>query len=133
MARVCIICGKVAARGHKVEDDFVICGIRRIKRALHMAKNNELVVGPDCLEEYKKKRQKYERTLMTHVILAALVFLLVALLPIFTSGFSIYAVLLGALLALMIIGLAILSHVPKAADAGVKLGAGREKKRKGKK
>ena len=120
MAKVCIICGKEAKAGHRVEDDFVILGIRKIKRALSVAKNNELVVMDECMGEYLKKRQKYERTLIMHVILGAFVFLIIALLPIFTSGFSFYAVVLGAALAAMIVGLAVLSHVPKVADDGVK-------------
>lgn len=128
MAKVCIICGKEAKGGHPVQDDFVIVGIRRIKNALRIAKNNELVVTDECMEQYTKKRQKYERDMMMHVILGAFVFLVIALLPVFTTGFSIIAVLLGALLAILIIGLALLSHVPRVADA--KPAAAQRKRRK---
>lgn len=120
MARVCIICTKEAQRGQKVEDDFVIRIIRRAKQQLRIAKNNELVVCEGCMEAYRKRREGYEKNLVMHVVLAAVVLIIFAVLPIFTTGFSLPALLLGVALAGMIVALSVFSHCPKIASGGVK-------------
>ena len=114
MAKVCIICYQ-EKNGAAVLDDAVITTIRRIKRKLNMAKNNTLVVCVGCMETYWKKRQKYERDLVMHVVLAGIVLIVFVLAPIFTSGFSIPAILLGVLLAALIVALSVFSHCPKVA------------------
>jgi len=114
MAKVCIICYQ-EKNGVPVQDDAVIRAIRSIKQRLHMAKNNALVVCAGCMEAYQKKRQKYERDLVMHVVLAGVVLVVFVLAPIFTSGFSIPAIVLGVLLAALIVALSVFSHCPKIA------------------
>lgn len=116
MAKVCIVCSKEVAGGYKVEDDFVIRAIRKLKRYLGVARNNELYVCEGCVEEYRKKRSKYERELVTHAVLASIVLIVMVVLPIFTSGFSLMAVALGLLLAAIIMAFSIFSHRPKIED-----------------
>jgi len=118
MAKVCIVCSKEVAGGHKVEDDSVIRAIRKIKRQFGVARNNELYVCEGCMEEYKKKRGKYERDLVIHAVLAAIVLIMMVVLPIFTSGFSLTAIVLGVLLAAIIMAFSLFSHWPKIADGG---------------
>ena len=113
MAKVCKICEKETAHGKRVEDDAVIQAIRKVKQALRIAKNNELMVCEGCLEVYSKKREKYERNLVMHVIIAALVLLAFIMLPLFTSGFSLWSVILGLLLAALVVALSTFSHTPK--------------------
>lgn len=122
MAKVCIICYQEKS-GVAVQDDAVIRAIRGVKQKLNMAKNNTLVVCEGCMEAYRKKRQKYERDLVMHVVLAGVVLIVFVLAPIFTSGFSIAAIVLGVLLAALIVALSVLSHCPKVAG-------GQEEKRK---
>ena len=50
-----------------------------------------------------------------HVVLAGIVLIVFVLAPIFTSGFSIPAILLGVLLAALIVALSVFSHCPKVA------------------
>jgi hypothetical protein len=113
MARVCIICGNEVKSGAAVADDLVIRSIRRAKQALHMARNNELVVcGPD-LEAHRKKRQGYERNLAIYIVIAGIVLVFLVVVPIFTTGFSPYSFLLGLLLASLLIVLPVVtSHTP---------------------
>ena len=120
MARVCIICTKETQKGQRVEDDFVIRIIRRAKRSLRIAKNNELVVCESCMEAYRKRRENYEKNLVMHVVLAAVVLIIFAVLPIFTTGFSLPALLLGIVLGGMIVALSVFSHCPKIAPGGVR-------------
>ncbi|MEM4554775.1 MAG: hypothetical protein QXT25_02930 [Candidatus Anstonellaceae archaeon] len=125
MAKVCIICEK-ETDGFLVLDDYVIRFIRSVKNALGIAKNNTLVVCSNCLEEYKKKRAKYERDLAIHAVVGGLVLLIMVFLPLFTSGFSITAVFFGLLLFGMIMALSVFSHCPKIEEKP-------EPKKKGKK
>lgn len=131
MAKVCIICYQEKS-GTPVLDDAVIRAIRGMKQRLNVAKNNTLVVCEGCMEAYRKKRQKYERDLVMHVVLAGVVLVVFVLAPIFTSGFSLAAVVLGVLLAALIVALSVFSHCPKiaAAPAPEREGTKRKAKKK---
>lgn len=120
MAKVCIVCYK-EKDGRAVADDAVIRAIRKTKNFLHVAKNNQLVVCPECMDAYRAKRARYERDLAIHAVIGGLVLLLFILLPVFTSGFSLVSVLLGLLLFGLIMLLSVFSHCPKVAgDAEAK-------------
>ncbi|MCX6770517.1 MAG: hypothetical protein NTX79_00520 [Candidatus Micrarchaeota archaeon] len=118
MAKVCIICSQEVKQGHAVADDAVIRSIRRAKRYLRIAKNNELVVCENDLEAHRKKRQAYERNLAVYMVVAGIVLVLLVFLPVFTTGFSAYAVLVGLLFAAILVFMPVLtSHTP-ALEAG---------------
>jgi len=117
MAKVCIICSKEVPRGHAVADDAVIRFIRRAKQSLNIAKNNELVVCEKDLDIHKGKRQGYERNLALYMVIAGIVLVLLVFLPIITSGFSAYAVAVGALFAALLVLMPVLtSHTPALAS-----------------
>ncbi len=120
MAKVCIICEKEVREGVAVQDDLVIRTIRKIKQRLNMAKNNVLVVEEGCMEEYRKRRAKYERDVVMRVVFAAIILLVFVLLPVFTTGFSIWATLLGLVLAGMFMALSLFSHFPKIAETAAR-------------
>jgi len=63
MARVCIVSRKEvpAGKGTPIKQDAIIGTIRKIKSRLGILQNNELVVSDECLEEYQKKRSKFEK------------------------------------------------------------------------
>ena len=118
MAKVCIICSQEVKHGHAVADDAVIRFIRHVKQSLNIAKNNELVVCEQHLEAHKKKRQGYERNLAVYMVIAGIVLVLLVVLPIFTTGFSAYAVLVGVLFASLLVFMPVLtSHTPALAPA----------------
>ncbi len=101
-----------------VADDAVIRSIRWAKQSLHIAKNNTLVVCEKDLEAHKKKRQGYERNLAVYIVIAGIVLVLLVLLPIFTTGFSLYAVLVGLLFAAILVLMPVItSHTPALAEA----------------
>ncbi|HIH18349.1 TPA: hypothetical protein HA225_00040 [Candidatus Micrarchaeota archaeon] len=113
MAKVCIVCEKETV-GRRVEDDMVIRTIRRIKQSVGAAKNNELVVCESCLEAHKKKREKFEKNLVMHVVVAAIVLIIFFFVSVFSaSGISIMGIILGLILAALIVGFAVFSHWPK--------------------
>ena len=132
MAKVCIICGQEVPKGSPVADDAVIRFIRKAKQSLNIAKNNELVVCANDLEAHKKKRQGYERNLAVYMVIAGIVLVLLVFLPIFTTGFSLYAVLVGLLFAALLVLMPVItSHTP--ALAGVQAMPADGKKAAGKK
>lgn len=115
MAKVCIVCQKETKTGYPVKDDFVIESIRKIKNYLRVAKNNELVVMEECLEEHKKKRERYEKNLILHIAIGGILFAVFAILPIFSGSFSIQGLVLGAIFAFFFIALSVFYHWPKLA------------------
>ncbi|MCX8195324.1 MAG: hypothetical protein N3G22_04445 [Candidatus Micrarchaeota archaeon] len=114
MARVCIVCQKETKGGYKVEDDLVINTIRKIKQGLKIAKNNELVVMEECLEEHKKKRERYEKNLAIHVVIGGILFVIFTILPLLSGKFSIQGLLMGLVFAVLFIGLSVFYHWPRA-------------------
>lgn len=116
MAKACIICAKEVPRGKMVQDDWVITAIRAVKRKLGIARNNTLVVCEGCMEEYKKKRSAYEKRLIQHIVIGAVVLIIFILLPLFAGGFSLWSVLLGLLFAAGVLALSAFNHCPKLYD-----------------
>lgn len=124
MAKVCIICTEEVKGGHAVSDDFVIKAIRGAKQSLKVAKNNELMVCPKCVPEYIKKREGYERKLAMYIILAGFIFILLAILPVVTGGFSIQSFIIALFMGGLLIALPVMtSHVPKCDGALSQKGA----------
>jgi len=127
MQSVCIECGNERA-GHPVKEDWVIEGIRRGKKMLGIAKNNALVVCPECADARKLRREKFEKRLVQNGAIGVVLFLFLVLVPIFFGGGRgiidiIKTIITAALLALLIIFFALLSYSP-AYDAGRMVGAG---------
>ena len=71
MTKVCIIHQK-PSDGVPVRDDIILKAIRRLKRAFNVSTGNQLVVCSAHLDEARKKRSKFERSLMTSAGIGAL-------------------------------------------------------------
>ena len=114
MARVCIISRKEvpAGTGTPIKEDAIIRGIRNIKGKLGILQNNELVVSDESMEEYKKKRAKFEKMAVIHTTIAAFVVLILIFAPILLGFFNIMSILFAFVLGIMIAGLALLSYIP---------------------
>lgn len=128
MARICIICEKEPQRkAYAVKDDAIISTIRKVKKALGVARNNELFVDEDCLPVYKEKRKKFERNFVFYAAGAVIVFALINGLQLFYGHFSILTFISSLVLALLIVLLSMLNYAtpplaePKGAPAPRKL------------
>jgi hypothetical protein len=64
MTKICVVCHK-EKQGRPVRDDIVLKSIRRVKEVLKISTGNDLVVCPDDYEEAKKRRQDFEKSLLT--------------------------------------------------------------------
>lgn len=83
--RVCVICQKERS-GAQVKEDFVIKGIRKIKKIFKAATGNKLVVCEECGEIAKKKRQNFEKTLLTYLGLGGIILLIMIVFALLSGG-----------------------------------------------
>jgi len=120
LANVCIICEK-EKNGEPVAEDAVLKYIRLAKQKLNMAKNNRLVVCSECMEAHKKKRAEFEKILVQHAAIAALVVIAFLALAFMGKGFSLVTVLLAFLVAGFILALSLARYWPglEKGDEGV--------------
>lgn len=116
MAKMCIICGNESPEGHVIENTSTIEFIRKIKKRLNLASNNELVVCEADLETHAKKRKSFEQKLMLHIAGGSLLLVISIALPLMSSRpIEFVSVFMILLLALFLVGLAMLSYIPPVA------------------
>jgi uncharacterized membrane protein (DUF485 family) len=109
----CIICKKEGIKGTKVKDDGILQAIRKVKSSLGIIRGFTLVVCADDLEEYRKKRQKFEKMAVIHSTVAAILVVLFIFGPLLLGApFNPMGVFFSIVLGLMIAALALLSYVP---------------------
>jgi hypothetical protein len=101
MTKVCIIHQK-ESDGIPVKDDFVLKAIRGVKKAFRVSTGNQLVVCKAHVEEAKKRRAKFERSLITSAGIGAL-FGMVMLVVSILSQRSIWDILRGILLLVFLV------------------------------
>jgi len=110
---VCVVC-RQERDGVPVEDDPVIAAIRAVKTRLGIATGNRLVVCHEDLETARKKRARFERTLMWCAMLGA-AFIFVILL----SKQSLASLFIGLVVAAVVVSFALLAYFPKACGTGI--------------
>lgn len=106
MPTVCIVCQQ-QKDGTPVKDDVILSSIRRIKQSLNIAKNNTLVVCAECLEEHKKRRQNFEKSMIQFGGLGLLILVILLLLL-----QNIQAFLIGIVFAAFTFSLSIIKYHP---------------------
>ena len=101
MVTKCILCEK-DKKGEPVSDDLIIRSVRRLKKATNTAQNNKLVVCKDCMPEHLKRRANFEKWLVRHGALGAIVAIVFFLMnpSLQTLAFGIFIVLLMLVLSL---------------------------------
>ncbi len=115
MARICIVSRKEVplGSGTPVKQDAIIGTIRKIKARLGILQNNELVVSDECLEQYQKKRSKFEKMAVVYTTIAAVLVLLLVFAPLlFGATFNLMSIFFAIILGIMIAALALLGYVP---------------------
>ncbi len=115
MARMCIVSREEVPKGKgtPIKEDGIIRTIRRIKGKLGILQNNELVVSDEKLEEYKKKRSKFEKMAVIHTTIAAVFVIVLVVGPLLMgAAFNIVSVFFALVLGVMIMALALLGYIP---------------------
>ena len=104
----CIMCGK-EKNGIEVKEDNVIRAIRFLKkRVFRSEKRNRIVVCKECYENYKKHRKRYTRRQALYLALGVLFLIMVVFV-----GHSIYSVLVGMGMVLLLYLFSLLNYVPE--------------------
>ena len=78
----CIMCTEEIKKGegNEVIEDKIIEIIRKVKAKLGVAKGYKLVVCDECLENYEKKRKRFERNTILYLGLGLVILVLLMLL-----------------------------------------------------
>ncbi|MBD3389419.1 hypothetical protein GF415_00495 [Candidatus Micrarchaeota archaeon] len=115
MARMCIISREEVPEGEgtPIKEDAIIRTIRRIKGKLGILQNNQLVVSDEHLEEYRKKREKFEKMAVIHTAVAAILVVILTLGPLLLGApINLVSIFFALVLGIMIAALSLLSYVP---------------------
>lgn len=98
---VCVLCGKETI-GYPLKDDLIIKGIRKIKSALKIARGTKLIVCDEDLEKALKKREEFEKKLLTYCGLGGIIGIIIVITSII-SGRDIVRILSSLLLLILLI------------------------------
>lgn len=111
MEKVCIICTE-KKDGYPIEDTQIIRLIRKVKRKFSIAQNNKLVVCKEHLEDYKKKRQDFEKRVIVNGILGALFFAIAFFIPLLSGRLDITSFFVALVLTGFLMLLSLLIYIP---------------------
>lgn len=109
MKTVCIVCKKELDKKNlkdakAVKEDKVIKTIRALKKALKIATNAQLYVCKEHVAEQQKRRKEFEKSIVITGLLAALVFIGLAAVPILAKGqLNIGSIFAGLLIAVLLV------------------------------
>ncbi len=73
--KVCISCEMDVSgkKAYPIKEDRVIRAVRAAKKALGIARMNELYVCENCLEKHKVRRQSFEKSMLFATVLGGLI------------------------------------------------------------
>jgi hypothetical protein len=108
MTKVCIIHQK-PSDGTPVKDDLILKTIRGLKQAFKVSTGNQLVVCNAHLEEARKKRAKFEKSLITSAGVGAIFGIIMLVLSIFSQRSLIDILSAIVLLVFLVVVMASLS------------------------
>jgi uncharacterized membrane protein len=113
----CIMCTEEIKKGegNEVVEDKIIEIIRKVKNKLGVAKGYKLVVCDKCLEDYEKKRKRFERNTILYLGLGIVIIILLMIL-----NFSIGSFIGGILIFLILLLFSIFSYIPRIKKKEVK-------------
>ena len=97
----CLICQKETI-GSPVKEDFVIRGIRNIKTSLKIARGTNLIICDEHLEEARKKRERFEKSLLTYGGIGAVIGIILVIASLF-GGRDLISIFSSMLIAILLI------------------------------
>ncbi|MEM2174616.1 MAG: hypothetical protein QXI58_03205 [Candidatus Micrarchaeia archaeon] len=103
---ICIICQKEAL-GFPIKEDIVIRGIRKVKKTFGIAKGTTLVVCDEHVEEGFKKRERFEKNLLTYCGIGGIIGIILIIASILT-GRDILGILSSIVLLIVLVGVMLL-------------------------
>lgn len=113
--KVCISCeADVAGRkAFRVKEDRIIRFVRAAKKALRIAKMNELYVCEGCLPKHRERRQKFERNMLFATVLGGLIIVILLAMTLMSGSINLWAVVTSLIMGLAVMLLPVLfSYAP---------------------
>lgn len=98
-----------------VRDDRIIKTIRAVKKFFGIAQMNELYVSAPHLEEHKKRRRSFEKSLLFASVFAGLIIVVVLFSLIFSGRFDLWAIASAFIIAGFVLALPLFKYSPAIA------------------
>lgn len=95
-----------------VRDDRIIKTIRAVKKFFGIAQMNELFVSVPHLEEHKKRRRQFEKSLLFASVFAGLIIVVVLFSLLFSGRFDIWAIASAFIIAGFVLALPLFKYSP---------------------
>ena len=117
--KVCVSCqkdveGKSASR---IREDRIIRGIRKVKRILGVAQNNELFVCSDCLSTHMERRKSFEKSMLFASVFAGLILIVLIAAFLLSGRLDLWAFISAFIVAGFILTLPIFKYTPAVEGA----------------
>lgn len=113
--KVCISCEADVAgkKAFRVREDRVIRVVRAAKKALRIAKMNELYVCDGCLPKHRERRQKFERNMLFATVLGGLIIVVLLAMTLLSGSINLWAVTTSLIMGVAVMLLPVLfSYAP---------------------
>lgn len=101
--------GKSAVR---IREDRIIRGIRKVKKLLNIAQNNELFVCQACLPKHMERRKSFERSMLFASVFAGLILVVLVAALILSGRFDAWAFVSAIIVGCFILALPIFRYAP---------------------
>jgi len=108
--KICIECEKnvEGMKAVKIKEDNVIAAIRKIKRAIRAAKENDLYVCEEHVKQHIERRKSFQKALILFGIAAVLIFILGLISMILSGNFNVIGFIAAVVISIFLILFAIL-------------------------
>ena len=120
--KICIECEKnvEGMKAVKIKEDNVIAAIRKIKRVLGAAKENDLYVCEEHLKKHLERRKSFQKSLILFGIAAVLIFVLGIISMVISGNFNIVGFIAAVVISIFLILFAILfKYTPDVESASL--------------
>jgi hypothetical protein len=91
--KVCISCETdvTGKKAYPIKEDRIIRAVRTVKKALGIAKMNDLYVCENCLEKHKGRRQSFEKSMLFATVLGGIIIIVMLGMMLLSGKLDIWA------------------------------------------
>ncbi|MDD5340723.1 MAG: hypothetical protein PHV13_05795 [Candidatus ainarchaeum sp.] len=112
--RVCISC-EADVSGKKawpIKEDRIIKAVRTVKKALGIARMNELYVCANCLGKHRARRQAFEKSMLFASVLGGLIVIVMLAMVLISGRLDIWAVVSTIVIGAFVMALPLFRYAP---------------------
>jgi energy-converting hydrogenase Eha subunit A len=112
--KICISCetNVEGKKAYKVKEDRIIGTVRRIKKAIGLAKNNELYVCENCLQKHMEKRKSFEKSVLFGTVIAVVILVVLLGMLLLSGRFDIWAIVSTFIISGFVLALPLFKYAP---------------------